>query len=553
MLNPCKKIVKMNMTLEKFFRIPLNLTYKFTIFLAMVVGTVLLVSFYIVNIHQEKLLIKQIENEAKTIAQQIIVLRKWIADHGGILVKKLPEEKPNPYLYKVGLTPEVKDLQGKIFLLRNPALVTRELSEYAEKMVSYRFRIVSLNPINPDNAPNSIEKKALQLFETSRQDSYSEIADFSGEKYFVYVYPLRTEQACLQCHIKQGYKIGDVRGAISVILPVDKIFKEVYANKEKLLFIMFFTIGSLIIAVIFLVGIYISRPLYWFRKSIKDFKEGKIPPKQALNTGDEFEEIYKTFIEMVNEINIYHQSLHERIKEATKELEEANRQLLELNTKKSDFIASAAHELRTPLTSIKGAVDYLLQTFKENQDSEIIIQFLDIIKRNSERLIRMVKNMLDLERIEAGIMEFQYHNFNLRELIEDTVVEFIQNEKNIRFTVKVSQDLCLYADADKIQQVICNLLINAIKFSPGNSEITIRGWQKDDSIWVEVEDMGEGILGEEKEKIFEKFYKGKNSTGTGLGLAISKAIVESHKGGIGVKNLERGSCFYFWLPRNKNG
>lgn len=256
---------------------------------------------------------------------------------------------------------------------------------------------------------------------------------------------------------------------------------------------------------------------------------------------------------MVNEINIYHQSLHERIKEATKELEEANRQLLELNTKKSDFIASAAHELRTPLTSIKGAVDYLLQTFKENQDSEIIIQFLDIIKRNSERLIRMVKNMLDLERIEAGIMEFQYHNFNLRELIEDTVVEFIQNEKNIRFTVKVSQDLCLYADADKIQQVICNLLINAIKFSPGNSEITIRGWQKDDSIWVEVEDMGEGILGEEKEKIFEKFYKGKNSTGTGLGLAISKAIVESHKGGIGVKNLERGSCFYFWLPRNKNG
>lgn len=99
----------------------------------MVVGTVLAISFYIVSLHQEKILIKQIENEAKTVAQQIIFMRKWIAERGGILVEKLPEDKPNPYLHEVGLPSEVRDIQGKTYLLRNPALVTRSYLNMQKK------------------------------------------------------------------------------------------------------------------------------------------------------------------------------------------------------------------------------------------------------------------------------------------------------------------------------------------------------------------------------------------------------------------------------------
>lgn len=542
------------LSLERFFRIPLNLTYKFILFLSMVVGTVLAISFYIVSLHQEKILIKQIENEAKTVAQQIIFMRKWIAERGGILVEKLPEDRPNPYLHEVGLPSEVRDIQGKTYLLRNPALVTRELSEYAEKMVSHKFRIVSLKPINPNNTPNPVEERALKLFETNKLSSYYEIIENDGEKVFIYVCPLITEKSCLQCHLRQGYKEGDIRGALTVSIPIDKIFNEVSLNKNKLLFIMFLTVFSLIIAVTVLVNLYISKPLNWFKKSIKEFKEGKEIQKKVLQTGDEFEEISRTFLEMAKEINTYHQSLQDKIKEATKELEEVNRQLLELNSKKSDFIASAAHELRTPLTSIRGAVDYLLQTVKHNKDTESIAQFLEIIKRNSEKLIRMVRNMLDLERIESGIMEFNYQLFNLKELIEDTVTELLKNEKSIRFKVEISEELFVYADADKIQQVISNLILNALNFSPANSQVTVRGYHDKDKVWVEIIDCGPGVKDDEREKIFKKFYKGKDSQGTGLGLAISKAIIESHNGFISVRSEPgKGSCFYFWIPRGSNG
>lgn len=209
-------------------------------------------------------------------------------------------------------------------------------------MVSHKFRIVSLKPINPNNTPNPLEERALKLFDTNRLSSYSEIVEIDGEKFFVYVCPLITEKSCLQCHLRQGYKEGDIRGALTVSIPVDKIFTEVSFNKNKLLFIMFLTVFSLIIAVTVLVNLYISKPLNWFKKSIKEFKEGKEIQKKVLQTGDEFEEISRTFLEMAKEISTYHQSLQEKIKEATKELEEVNRQLLELNSKKSDFIASAA-------------------------------------------------------------------------------------------------------------------------------------------------------------------------------------------------------------------
>lgn len=542
------------MSLERFIRVPLNLTIKFILFISIVVGTVLAISFYVVSLHQEKILINQIENEAKTVAQQIILMRKWIADRGGILVEKLTDDKPNPYLFDVGLIPEVKDIDGKTYLVRNPALVTRELSEYAEKMVSHKFRIVSLKPINPSNTPNSVELNALKLFEHKKLSSYSEIVELDGEKIFIYVCPLITEQSCLQCHVRQGYKVGDIRGALSIAIPIDKILNEVSLNKNKLLFIMFITIFSLIIVVTVLVNLYISRPLNWFKKSIKEFKEGKEIHKEVLLTGDEFEEISKTFLEMVRELKDYHQSLQDKIREAIKELEEVNKQLLELNTKKSDFIASAAHELRTPLTSIKGAVDYLLQTVKESKDTETISQFLEIIRRNSERLIRMVRNMLDLERIESGIMEFNFQLFNLKEVIEDTVSELMQSERVIKLNMEISENLFVYADADRIQQVISNLLINALNFSPDNSDVTIRGYLKEDKVWVEVIDNGPGIEREEQDKIFKKFYKGKNSQGTGLGLAISRAIIESHNGLLSVRSeVGKGSCFYFWIPRGTDG
>lgn len=537
----------------KLLKFNMSLTLKFILFLSTVVGLVLSTSFYIVNKYQERLIFNQIENEAKTIVKQIVITRQWIAQHGGVFVEKQPFIKPNPYLLEVGLKPEITDIKGKVYVLKNPALITRELSQLAEKSTEYRFKITSLKLINPDNAPDEFEVKAMLMFEKNGVKEIIKIADVQGKKYLRYVYPLYTEEACLQCHKKQGYKIGDIRGAISIFIPVDKILREIAINKQKLLFIMGITILSLIIAVFLLVKIHISKPMNHLKNSIKEFREGILPKEELVKTGDEFEEIYKAFHEMAMSIYSHNQFLKQKIKEATKELEEANKMLTELNTRKSDFIARAAHELRTPLTSIKGAIDYLTQRFLQDmaeEDIEKVLPFIEIIKRNSERLIRMVQDMLDLERIEAGVIEFNYSKFNLKDIIEDIVMELSQNnEKNVKFIIEIPENLSLFADLDKIQQVINNLLLNAIKFSPQNSEIVIRGFQEKEKVIVEIKDSGPGISPEEQKKIFEKFYKGEHSLGTGLGLTISKAIVEAHGGFIGVKSDgKHGSCFYFVIP-----
>jgi len=538
----------------------MRLTAKFVLFLSSVVGIVLSISFYIVNKHQEQLIFNQIEREAKTVVKQIIITRAWIADQGGVFVKKSPHISPNPYLIKVGIQSETKDRHGRTYVLKNPALVTRELSQYAEKFADYKFRITSLKLINPSNAPDDIERKALVMFENKQTGDFTAIDDIEGEKYFRYIYPLYIDKACLQCHKLQGYQTGEIKGAISIFIPVDKVLKEINSNKNKLVLIMGITIFSLMLAVFLLVKFYVSSPLNKLKKSIKEFRKGNPPKDEIVKTGDEFEEICITFKEMADDIYHSHQSLNDRIKEATKELEEANQKLLELNTRKSDFIARAAHELRTPLTSIKGAADYLTRTLlesvtKDDNNAQKIAQFLEIITRNSKRLIRMVKDMLDLERIEAGIMEFDYTEGYFKKIVEETVLEISQrNEKNIRFIIDIPENLLVFADVDKIQQVISNLLLNAINFSPLNSEVIIRGKMEKDKVRLEIIDQGPGIPYEEQQKIFNRFYKIKNTAGTGLGLTISKAIVEAHGGFIGVKSDEKhGSTFYFVIPRRNDG
>jgi signal transduction histidine kinase len=306
-------------------------------------------------------------------------------------------------------------------------------------------------------------------------------------------------------------------------------------------------------------------PVRELKSSIKGFSEGNPPPTNRLKTGDEFEALYNAFLNMAKKITEYHNSLNDKIKSATENLEETNRKLIEVNRilneeniKKSDFIARASHELRTPLTSIKGAMDYILAKLSALPPDRIsssyieeIYIFFDLIRKNSERLIRMVNNMLDLERIEMGVSELHFTNTDLSQLIGETLTYFQieADRKGISFHTNISDNLYIYADEDRIKQVLINLLSNAIKFSPQDSEINVKAYPNGDFIITEIRDEGPGIPLSEQKKIFEKFYKNGNKEGSGLGLAICKSIIEAHKGIIGVNSRENnGSCFYFKLP-----
>jgi len=156
---------------------------------------------------------------AATLLQQIIVTRSWNAEHGGLYAQITDRTKPNPYLD----VPErdIVSLSGKRYTRINPAYMTRQIAELARSRLGYRFNITSLKPLNPSNRPDPWEENALLSFERG-VERQSSAAQMDGKTVFRYMVPLKTEQACLACHAKQGYKVGEVRGGISVAIPLEE-------------------------------------------------------------------------------------------------------------------------------------------------------------------------------------------------------------------------------------------------------------------------------------------------------------------------------------------
>ncbi|MBE0625777.1 MAG: histidine kinase [Burkholderiales bacterium] len=241
---------------------------------------------------------------------------------------------------------------------------------------------------------------------------------------------------------------------------------------------------------------------------------------------------------------------------ATAELRVANERLTELDRLKDDFISTVTHELRTPLTSIRAFSEMLLD------DPEIELaqrkKFLGIITKETERLSRLINQVLDLAKIESGAAEWQESGIDMRELIADTVAGMSQlfKEKNILLEVDLPERVpAVTADFDRIVQVVLNLLSNAMKFcDQGHGRVRIGLSAQKTDLQVAVCDNGAGIAAADQVAIFDKFRQGGDTLtdkpqGSGLGLHISRHIVRHFGGRIWVESRHgEGACFYFTLP-----
>jgi PAS domain S-box-containing protein len=233
------------------------------------------------------------------------------------------------------------------------------------------------------------------------------------------------------------------------------------------------------------------------------------------------------------------------------------RRLKELDKMKSDFVSNVSHELRTPLTSIKGSVDNMLDGLTGSLN-EKQVRYLSRIKSNTDRLSRLINDLLDLSRIEAGRVEVRPTTLPLAALAEEVAehLKALAAEKLIRIEVpSADPSVTVWADRDKVTQVLMNLIGNAVKFTPQGGKVSVAVEKNgNDYIQISVADTGPGILPEERNRIFSKFYQVANiekqkPKGSGLGLAISKALVEMHGGKIWMESeIGRGSTFYFTLP-----
>jgi signal transduction histidine kinase len=229
-----------------------------------------------------------------------------------------------------------------------------------------------------------------------------------------------------------------------------------------------------------------------------------------------------------------------------------------LETMKDRFISAFTHELRTPLVSIKGYVDYILK--KEPILPEGIKSKIEIVRRNTDRLLALTEDLLDFEGIEAGRLELKIQTFGLRELLRQCIEEIqpLLEEKNqvIHFEFPPS-DLTIKGDRMRLSGALINLLNNATKFTPEAGEITVRAEEgEDDTITVQVVDTGIGLDEKDFQRVFEPFAVIEKPTyfsGTGLGLSLAKRIVEAHNGRIWVSSpgRGRGATFAFTLPKRK--
>ncbi len=225
----------------------------------------------------------------------------------------------------------------------------------------------------------------------------------------------------------------------------------------------------------------------------------------------------------------------------------------EIDRMKSDFVATVSHELRTPLTSILGFSKTLLR--KDTNFSEASREsFLLEIVREGERLARLIEDVLSVSRIEAGKLRLDLKSIEVAPTVGQVVKNMARLTSIHNFVINVPEDLPrVSADPDKLYQVLLNLVVNAIKYSPDGGPITVTVMPRDGKLRFEVADRGVGISPEHLPHVFERFYRaarGKaGAAGTGLGLFVSKSLVEQMGGHIWVESeLERGSHFFFELP-----
>ena len=204
---------------------------KYLTVIGLLICLVVLSVFWGFYYRSTELIQSQLLYQGQSFFQEIVITRQWLAQHNGVYVKMEPGVTVNPYLLQVSnLKVVIKDEDGQLYTLKNPALATREISEMAQEKGLLQFHITSLNPLNPANSPDPFERQALQSFASG----VKEVGTFEtrgDEVYFRYMAPLATEKSCLNCHQGQGYQEGDIRGGISVTCSATETTRKIHDSQ----------------------------------------------------------------------------------------------------------------------------------------------------------------------------------------------------------------------------------------------------------------------------------------------------------------------------------
>jgi signal transduction histidine kinase len=468
-----------------------------------------------------------LKNKAITIFNLIVDMRHWNAQFNGVYVKS-KDLKPNPYL-NPGY---IKSSDDEQLVWINPAFMTRQISDIASRRDGFKLKITSNKLINKNNAPDSDEKKALDYFDKNPNIPYSwDIKDNT----FKFMGALKTEQDCLACHSKQGYKVGDIRGAISVSFDITKEYEQLNEiNKEKEQTIIFLIIAA--------IGTLITLVLY---QNIKKVDEQRI---SKLNESLEIK---------VKELDDFNKTLYKKVEEEVSKQREKENLLIQQSKLAAlgEMIGNVAHQWRQPIS----AVSAIIMNIKWTAISQgVDYKFLDDrMKEANEQLKYMSQTIEDFRTFFKPNKEKEYFDLKVEVRKAYKILKAMLEHNNINLQIYSKNSIVVYGYANEFSQVVLNIISNAkdvlIERNIQKPKIEIHLYNDEDNIFCEIRDNAGGIDEKFIGRIFEPYFTTKDHNGTGIGLYISKEIIEKHmQGFLVVKNIEEGANFVISIPIKKD-
>ncbi len=508
----------------------MNLTVKFII----AISAIILLSYgfllYQTSHLQNQLVMEQARQQARVLYKQILLTRAWVSDHQGLFFVKTEGVDENPYLHEAAIRAD----DGTMFVKRNPAMVTRELSEYAARSGFCWFRITSLNPVNPENKPDEFERQAMEKIQGGL-DEYEAITTTSEGRVHRYIAPVMVQESCLVCHAEHGYSIGDIRGALSISVPLAWADKVIQKNNFTIIKYSVFSIFAVALALIYLFNKLVARRIERLSHAMGNY------PDQAYAVADDKHLLDDEIGGLINGFN----DLCERLGKAQRDLDKTMQQAFysEKMASLGQLTAGIAHEINNPLGGLLNCVKTMQE---EPENLELHNRYIPLLEKGLKRIEHIMRQLLNFGR-KAPLT---YSNVVIDEVIRECFELLEYRLKNIDLTLdlNLSEKYCI--DVEALRQIVINTVLNAIQAMPEGGRLTVSTKRTYSRIAITVEDTGTGIAPEIRKKIFDPFFTTKEvGEGTGLGLAVTYSLVQQMDGVIEVDSeLGKGTVFTITLP-----
>jgi two-component system, NtrC family, sensor kinase len=508
----------------------ISLRTKFIIFISGIISVFYLFVLYRTAVFDEQLILKQAEQQARMLYKQILLTRQWASDHNGLFILKKEGSEANPYLD----LPTMTDNLGQTYFLRNPAMITRELASYAKKDGFGHFRVTSLDPVNPLNQPDLFEKVALQAFVNGAEESI-DIDQTPEGRIFRFMAPLHVNDSCLGCHARHGYQRGDLRGGLSIAIPINWVDDLVGDNIRTLLLIGIASILTVSLAIFLMFETLIVKRIGRLSQAMANFPRDS--PENYFRPPvfrDELDVVSDHFVLFCKRLSASQEALLQAKTQA---------HLSEKMASLGILSAGIAHEVNNPLGGMLNCV----KSMRENpQDLELTARYLPLLDKGLRRIEKIMRQLLNFGRTEP----LKTRRIDITLLIEECAALLGYRLKNIELVTKVKVDGEHFLDAEALKQIVINIGLNAIQAMPDGGRLEIDCRQEGEMLLFRFSDTGLGIAPENLPRIFDPFYTTKEvGEGTGLGLAVTYALAERMAGRIVVESWPgKGTIFTLTIP-----